>query len=246
MYEWKGMFDTFGIKRVTKTDKRKQAYVLTAEQKAAFTAAGVEPAAERPAPALQLGVLFEQPGATVEASYYYSLRSEDARRSPEPRLGREIVTSWMKEGERIVIGNIGDQVFVAKAENGVPSGPGVATDLAAQVDPEEILRRAANASGPPATTFRQRKEFVRNAYVVAGAVVRSEGACEMPGCTIPLFTREDGTPFLEVHHVIPLAEGGDDTLENAAALCPMCHRELHFGAERSQKRNSLLTAIPPK
>ncbi|WP_196607201.1 HNH endonuclease [Pectinatus frisingensis] len=34
--------------------------------------------------------------------------------------------------------------------------------------------------------------------------------------------------YLEVHHVIPLSKDVDDTADNAIALCPNCHRELHF------------------
>ena len=29
--------------------------------------------------------------------------------------------------------------------------------------------------------------------------------------------------FLEVHHIIPEAEGGPDVIDNAAPLCPTCH-----------------------
>lgn len=43
------------------------------------------------------------------------------------------------------------------------------------------------------------------------------------------FRRLDGEIFLEVHHIIPLSEGGEDTVANAEALCPNCHREKHFG-----------------
>jgi len=28
---------------------------------------------------------------------------------------------------------------------------------------------------------------------------------------------------------VPLSEGGEDTLENAIALCPNCHRKMHYG-----------------
>jgi 5-methylcytosine-specific restriction protein A len=34
---------------------------------------------------------------------------------------------------------------------------------------------------------------------------------------------------LEVHHKKQLSEGGEDTVENAIALCPNCHREAHYG-----------------
>jgi ribosomal protein L37E len=30
-------------------------------------------------------------------------------------------------------------------------------------------------------------------------------------------------PFVEVHHITPQSEGGPDTLDNAAPLCPGCH-----------------------
>ncbi|MEC5166165.1 putative HNH restriction endonuclease [Flavobacterium sp. PL11] len=44
------------------------------------------------------------------------------------------------------------------------------------------------------------------------------------------FLRDNGnTPYLEVHHKKPLAEDGDDTIENAFALCPNCHRHAHYG-----------------
>ncbi|WP_413817679.1 HNH endonuclease [Pseudomonas viridiflava] len=33
---------------------------------------------------------------------------------------------------------------------------------------------------------------------------------------------------MEVHHKIRLADGGLDTLENAVALCPNCHRATHY------------------
>lgn len=43
----------------------------------------------------------------------------------------------------------------------------------------------------------------------------------------PFIRRTNGSPYLEVHHKTPLAEDGEDTVENAIALCPNCHRELH-------------------
>jgi 5-methylcytosine-specific restriction protein A len=37
---------------------------------------------------------------------------------------------------------------------------------------------------------------------------------------------------VEVHHIIHLAENGEDCLENTVALCPTHHRLLHYGKER--------------
>lgn len=71
----------------------------------------------------------------------------------------------------------------------------------------------------------------------------ASGICEL--CMQPApFLDSDGVPFLEVHHVVPLALGGPDTTTNAVALCPNCHRELHFGSERIRKLNILYDQIP--
>ena len=58
---------------------------------------------------------------------------------------------------------------------------------------------------------------------------RAKGYCEKCGCKAPFIRKSDNTPYLEVHHTIPLSEGGADNLDNTIALCPNCHRELHFG-----------------
>lgn len=41
-------------------------------------------------------------------------------------------------------------------------------------------------------------------------------------------------PYVEVHHIIPEADGGEDTEENAAPLCPWCH-EIH-GNDRTKRK----------
>lgn len=71
--------------------------------------------------------------------------------------------------------------------------------------------------------------FVRNPDVVAEALIRADGSCEHCRTKAPFLRKSNGRPYLEVHHRIPLAEGGLDTVENAVALCPNCHREAHHG-----------------
>lgn len=240
---WDDLFENYGIKTVSSTDKSRSAYVLSGAQRDALTAAGIEPSEERPAHPFTVTLLFEPSKPTLQASYYLSLRSEQAGREPEPRLGREIVSKWMSVGDEIVIGNVGQQIFVAKAAVAQGDAEAVGRVLAKDVDFKTVMRRARRVKGKPARTVKTSVVFVRNPYVVAGALMRSNGVCEMPGCTVALFKRADGTPFLEVHHIVPLAEGGDDSLLNAAALCPMCHRELHFGARRKKKRKALAGEI---
>jgi hypothetical protein len=80
--------------------------------------------------------------------------------------------------------------------------------------------------------------FERDASVVAFVERRASGICELC-CKSAPFMRPDGTPFLEVHHIVPLAEGGADKVDNAAALCPNCHRACHHGANASDHRKTL-------
>ncbi len=71
--------------------------------------------------------------------------------------------------------------------------------------------------------------FERNPDVVAEALVQAAGVCGNCQNPAPFTRASDGSPYLEVHHRKPLAAGGQDTAENAVALCPNCHREAHFG-----------------
>lgn len=234
--DWSKLFDNFGTKKVTKTDRNKAAYVPNAKQRNAIHAAGVRPSLARPAPGLPLTVLFDTSTEIVECSYYHSERSIRAKRNPEPRMGHSFISSWLKEGDRVIIGNVGSQLFVAKEPAFAITDQSAAEELIRKADPANILKRARAAKGKPATKLVQRQEFVRNPYVVAGALIRAHEKCEMPGCSSALFAKDDGSIYLEVHHVRPLGEGGDDTLKNAAAVCPSCHRELHFGKERAKRR----------
>lgn len=91
------------------------------------------------------------------------------------------------------------------------------------------LQRIAVASRKPTSMVVMSTVFVRNPDVVAEALVRAGGKCEACNEDAPFLRARDGTPYLEVHHKVPLAAGGDDTLENAEALCPNCHRRAHYG-----------------
>jgi 5-methylcytosine-specific restriction protein A len=68
--------------------------------------------------------------------------------------------------------------------------------------------------------------YERNQLVSEYAKRMAKGVCQL--CYQPApFKNRDGEPFLETHHIIPLASDGPDTIENVAALCPNCHRKMH-------------------
>lgn len=240
---WGKVFDNFGVKTVTKTDKKKLAYVLNNAQIKVLTAAGLTPVPARLAVVPKsLTVLFDSAVTSVNFSYYGSERTGSGRLH-ELRLGREIISSWLEVGDSILIGNIGNQIFAGKLVSGVPEPQElIEQEIVRRSTPATVIARAKAAKkGKPESRETIRNDFVRNPYVVAAALLRAKGNCEMPGCTRELFKKPDGSLYLEVHHVTPLGEGGEDVMENVAALCPHCHREQHFGKDRLNQR-SLLSA----
>ncbi len=72
-------------------------------------------------------------------------------------------------------------------------------------------------------------KFNRNPCIVEYAKRLANGICQDCKQPAPFVNRLTNEPFLETHHVTPLAQGGSDTIENTIAICPNCHRKRHYG-----------------
>ena len=132
----------------------------------------------------------------------------------------------------------------------VPQGEvHVSTEVGASSLPlDELRQRALAASrevtekslGSSRASYYERSEAVK-VYVLA----RASGVCE--ACKMPApFARIDGSPYLEPHHTRRLSDGGPDDPRWVAAVCPNCHREVHYGAdgaELNQQVQSYLSQI---
>ena len=94
---------------------------------------------------------------------------------------------------------------------------------------EKRKQRLAVASAKPQKTQVIATAYKRNPDVVADVLARANGICELCKQPAPFVRKKNGEPYLEVHHTIQLADGGEDTVENAVAACPNCHRREHFG-----------------
>ncbi|MGC4367698.1 HNH endonuclease [Hydrogenophaga sp. R2] len=85
--------------------------------------------------------------------------------------------------------------------------------------------------------------FARSKDVKVWVLRRAAGRCEC--CAEPApFQTVQGLPFLEVHHLRTLADGGSDRVSNAVALCPNCHRRLHFGQDAEACKAQMYASIP--
>ncbi len=125
------------------------------------------------------------------------------------------------------------EVFEAQARE--PATNNAEPDFVEQVSAmlalssEERRRHLPPEGHKPAVSQATIKVFRRNAAVVAEVLERAGGKCELCGDPAPFVSRHTGRPFLEVHHKVQLKDNGDDTVGNAIALCPNCHRQLHHG-----------------
>lgn len=68
--------------------------------------------------------------------------------------------------------------------------------------------------------------FEPDTIVAEYAKRNANGTCQLCGLPAP-FSDHQGEPYLEAHHIVPLAEGGADEITNVVALCPNCHRKMH-------------------
>ena len=130
----------------------------------------------------------------------------------------------------------------------------VGEDAAPTADPVVLERRVTRLKSrgsvprpegnrsPAARESASVTRYVRSPAVAAYVIQRARGLCEL--CGRASFMTDAGVVFLEVHHVVQLSEGGRDTPCNTAALCPTCHRELHFGANRVRLIASLYERVP--
>lgn len=72
-------------------------------------------------------------------------------------------------------------------------------------------------------------QYQRDLKVAAYALKKANGICSDCRNTAPFKSKITDLPYLEVHHIKMLKDGGSDTTDNVIALCPNCHRKRHYG-----------------
>ena len=75
--------------------------------------------------------------------------------------------------------------------------------------------------------------YVRNVKWAQKAVEVLGDFCLCAGCK-NTFTRQDGTRYIEVHHIVPLFKGGEDGIWNMAVLCAHHHKIAHYGDDKTK------------
>ena len=105
------------------------------------------------------------------------------------------------------------------------------------------LRDIALSETPTQATTKEKIQSIkyRSDAIRLYAKKRADGKCE--GCNeLAPFETKSG-PYLEVHHLIRLADGGPDKPENVISLCPTCHRRAHYSINHLEFNDELIIKV---
>jgi 5-methylcytosine-specific restriction enzyme A len=110
----------------------------------------------------------------------------------------------------------------------------------------QILRREALAAvSAPAHADQivaKRNIYERSNKIRSYVLARANGYCD--ACSRPApFVSIGGIPYLEPHHIRRLGDGAPDDPRYMAAVCPNCHREIHYGANGREINERLQVEI---
>ena len=107
--------------------------------------------------------------------------------------------------------------------------------LARRLSTDELGTRAKRAKKQPSVRTAQVSVFVRDAAVAEYARRLANGLCDLCEQRAP-FQNKSNEAYLECHHIIWLAQGGEDAIANTVALCPNCHRKMHVLNTKADKQ----------
>lgn len=108
------------------------------------------------------------------------------------------------------------------------------SEAASKFDYENKLKPRKNNSQLEKREYTH-ETFARNRGWVKQAKETFGYHCLHPDCKNS-FLKPDGKPYIEVHHIIPLFQYGEDGIWNLTVLCAHHHRMAHF-AENIVKEN---------
>lgn len=88
---------------------------------------------------------------------------------------------------------------------------------------------------PRGNVITRKAETFNRSSIIKNQVIESVGyICEIDSLHQTFITESSHHPYMEGHHIIPmkmqkLFDNSLDVYANIICLCPICHRQLHFG-----------------
>jgi len=129
----------------------------------------------------------------------------------------------------------------------VPAG-GLELNLEAdsldELSTDDLYEKAESSVSGESThqSSTSRTTYPSSEIVKEYALRVADGVCQGCGEDAP-FLDEDGEPFLEVHHLHRRSDGGADHPDNVIALCPNCHRRVHYGQDGDEFNQNLIEKV---
>ncbi|MDC9714503.1 MAG: HNH endonuclease [Gammaproteobacteria bacterium] len=81
-------------------------------------------------------------------------------------------------------------------------------------------------------TNKEKIEHIRETYFRSTKIVKLAKEVLGTNCLYPkchnTFLKEDKSPYIEVHHIVPLHKKGIDKIENLSVVCAHHHKMSHF------------------
>ena len=103
----------------------------------------------------------------------------------------------------------------------------------ASLSDDELRKRVGEQSSSPAPVYTTLATLrKRNQFLAELAKRQANGVCQLCGNSLD-YCDSAGRPYLEAHHIVPLAVDGADAITNMTALCPNCHRKMHIVGDRN-------------
>jgi 5-methylcytosine-specific restriction protein A len=112
----------------------------------------------------------------------------------------------------------------------------------------DLRKHAMAAAGPArqlAGTDATKSYFSRSRDVRQYVLARANGVCESCDAPAP-FETIAGVYYLEPHHIRRLTDQGPDDPRHMGAICPNCHREIHYGKNGDERNRKLQECITRK
>ncbi|MEQ9006855.1 MAG: HNH endonuclease signature motif containing protein [Ekhidna sp.] len=106
---------------------------------------------------------------------------------------------------------------------------------------DDEFQKAVNSPKPPAESHDSTvTKYKRDIRVSKKALESAEYKCEFDPEHETFTSLATGMPYMELHHLVPISTQSKfdvslDVESNIVALCPQCHREIHFGADDGKK-----------
>lgn len=94
---------------------------------------------------------------------------------------------------------------------------------------------------PAALKAQSKMIYQRNPVIAAEAIKIHDYTCQVNGKHKYFISESTQRNYVEAHHIVPIStqalfDNGIDCIPNIACLCPVCHRQVHFGLKNDKHK----------